>query len=98
MASGVDVLEQLELPLPAGRLQHRHLGMVAIETDCGGGPFAADLVTTDDGEAEVGEECDRRLDVPDGDSDVLEFDGHARHGNPTLRFIAPTRVQRGFEL
>jgi hypothetical protein len=51
--------------------------VVAVEADGGVGPLAADRVAAQEGEAEVGEEGDRRIEVADCDADVLELDGHA---------------------
>jgi hypothetical protein len=45
--------------------------VVAVEADRGVGPLAADSVAADQGEAEVGEERDRLLDVANRDADVL---------------------------
>src|SRR6478736_271893 len=74
---GVDVLEELEAAVTVGRLEHRDLGVVAVEADGRVGPLTADRVTTDDRETEVREESDRCVEVADSDSDVLELDGHA---------------------
>jgi hypothetical protein len=46
-----------------------------------------DRVTTEDGQAEVGEEADRRFEVADGDADVFEFDGHTLHATGPGRFV-----------
>ena len=73
----VEVLEELETTVAVRRLEHGDLGVVAVEADGGVGPLAADRVTAEDGQAEVGEEGDRRFEVADGDADVLELDGHA---------------------
>src|SRR6185312_3536109 len=61
------------------RLEHRNVGVVAIEANGSVGPFATDRVTADDRETEVGEEGDRGFEVANGDADILKFDGHARH-------------------
>ena len=74
---GMDVLEVLKPTLAVRCLKHRDLGMVAVKTHGGIRPLAADRVPADDGEAEVGEERERCFDVADGDSDILESDGHA---------------------
>jgi hypothetical protein len=75
---GVDVLEELEATAAVGGLQHGDVGVVAVEADGRVGPLTADRVAAEDGEPEVGEEGDRRLEVADGDPDVLELDGHVR--------------------
>ena len=76
---GMDVFEQFELTLPIGRREHRDLRVVAVEADGGIGPIAADLVTADDREAEIGEEGDGCFEVAHRDGDVLQFDGHGSH-------------------
>ena len=53
--------------------------MVTVEADGGVGPLAADRIAPEDGQAEVGEEGDRRFEVADGDANILKFDGHAWH-------------------
>ncbi|GAA4284168.1 hypothetical protein GCM10022261_16990 [Brevibacterium daeguense] len=50
--------------------------MVAIEADGRVGPLAADRVTTQNRETEIGEEGDRGLQVAHGDSDILKLDSH----------------------
>ncbi len=98
---GVDVLEELEATAAVRRLEHRDLGVVAVEADGGVGPLAADRVTAEDGQTEVGEEGDRRFEVADGDADVLEFDGHASHATHSGRraqvrgLPVPARSGRG---
>ena len=64
-------LEELEATVAVRRLEHGDLGVVAIEADGGVGPLSTDRVTAEDGQAEVGEESDRRFQVADGDADVL---------------------------
>ena len=81
---GVDVLEELEATVAVRGLEHRDVGVVAVEADGGVGPLAADRVAAEDGQPEVGEEGDRRLEVADGDADVLELDGHASHATPSI--------------
>ncbi|EON24614.1 multi-sensor signal transduction histidine [Nocardioides sp. CF8] len=76
---GMDVLEELETTVAVRRLEHGDLGVVAVEADGGVGPLPADRVAAQHGEAEVGEEGDRSVDVAYGDPDVLEGDGHAQH-------------------
>lgn len=51
--------------------------MVAIKSDGSLGPLAADRVTADDREPEVGEEGDCCFEVANGNTDVLKFDGNA---------------------
>ena len=75
----MDVLEELEAAVAVRRLEHGDLGVVAVEADGAVGPLSTDNVTAEDGQAEVGEEGDRRFHVPDGDADVLQLDGHALH-------------------
>src|SRR3712207_6136168 len=58
------------------RLEHRDLGVVAVKSDGGVGPLAADGVPADQHEAEVGAEGDRFFEVANGDADVLESAGH----------------------
>ena len=82
---GVDVLEELEATVAVRRLQHRDLGVVAVEADGGVGPLATDRVAADDRQPEVGEEGDRRFEVADGDADVLELDGHVSHATEPVR-------------
>ena len=78
---GVDVLEELEATIPVWRLEHRDSGVVTVETDSGVGPVSTDRVTAEDGQAEVGEEGDRRFKVAHGDADVFKFDRHALHAS-----------------
>ena len=85
---GVDVLEELEATLTVGGLEHRDVGVVAVEADGSVGPLATDRVAADDRETEVGEEGDRCLEVANGDADVLKFDGHALHATEPARLHA----------
>jgi len=73
----VDVLEELEATVAVWRLEHRDVGVVAVEADGGVGPLSTDRVTAENGQPEVSEEGDRRFEVADGDTDVLELDWHA---------------------
>src|SRR4051794_9015493 len=75
----VDVLEKLEATVAVWRLEHGDVGVVAVEADSGVGPLSTDRVTPEDGQPEVDEEGDRRFKVADGDTDVLELDGHGLH-------------------
>jgi hypothetical protein len=77
MASGWRYSKSSSVPWPSGRLQHREPDVVAVEADRGVCPLAADGVAAEDGETEIGEEGDRRVEVADGDADVLQLDGHA---------------------
>src|SRR4051794_8290795 len=72
----MEVLEELEPAVAVRRLEHGDLGVVAVQADGGVGPLPADRVTAKDGQPEIGEEGDRRLEVADGDADVLQRDGH----------------------
>ena len=92
---GMDVLEELEATVAVWRLEHGDVGVVAVEADGGVGPLSTDRVTAEDGEAEVGEEGDRRFEVADGDPDVLEFDGHASHAIESARFARFSRPNTG---
>lgn len=74
---GMDVLEELEATLTVWCLEYRDLGVVAVQANSCVCPLAADRVTADEGQAEVGEEGDRFFDVAHGNADVVEFDGHA---------------------
>src|SRR5690606_14645479 len=49
------------------------------------GPLTADRVTAQDGQPQVGEEGDRRLEGSDRDPDVLQRDGHAVQGSEPRR-------------
>jgi len=73
---GMDVLEELEATVAVGRLEHGDVRVVAVQADCRVGPLPTDRVTTEEGEPQVGEERDRRIQVVHGDTDVLELDGH----------------------
>ena len=75
----MNVLEELETTVAIWRLEHGDVGVVAVEADGCIGPLSTDRVTAEDGKPEVGEEGDRRVEVADGDPDVLEFDGHVFH-------------------
>src|SRR5215207_3937996 len=86
---GVDVLEELEATIAVRRLKHRDVGVVAVKADGGVGPLATDGVSAEDGQAEVGEEGDRRVQVADGDADVVELDGHALQASKQ-RVTAPS--------
>src|SRR4051812_31000915 len=72
----MDVLEQLQATGAVRRPEHRDLRVIAIEADGGVGPLSTDRVTAENAQPEVGEEGDRLVKVADGDSDVLELDGH----------------------
>jgi hypothetical protein len=72
---GVDVFEELEATVAVRRLEHRDVGVVALEADGGVGPLATDRVTAEHGQPEVSKEGDRRFEIADGDADVLKFDG-----------------------
>ncbi len=89
---GMDVLKEFKATVTVWRLEHRYLGVVAIKADGGVGPLAADGVTADDREAEVGEKGDRCFEVANGDADILKLDGHAVHatqpGNARARAVA----------
>src|SRR4029453_19444478 len=76
---GVDVLEELEATVAVWRLEHRDVGVVAVEADGGVGPLSTDRGTSENGQPEVSEEGDRRFQVADGDADVLQLDAHALH-------------------
>jgi hypothetical protein len=84
---GVDVLEELNPTGTVRRLEHRDVGMIAVEADGSVRPLTADGVPADERETEVGEERDRCLEVLNGDADVLEFDGHARHATEPPRSV-----------
>lgn len=75
---GVDVFEQLDAAVAVGRLEQRDPGVVAIEANRRIGPFAADRVTPENREPEVGEERDRLFDVTNCHADVLKSDAHER--------------------
>src|ERR687893_2205377 len=96
---GVDVLEELQAAVAVWRLEHGDVGVVAVEADGRVGPLSADRVTAEDGQPEVGEEVDRRVEVADGDADVLEFDGHAlnaiKSGNLPRSVKLAAAVPRG---
>ena len=66
--------------------------LLATFVDMTGKPCAklVPVEAADDLEAEVGEEGDGRVDVADGDADVLESDRHALHASPA----APSRPRR----
>ena len=85
IASGWDVLEELEATRAVWRLEHGDVGVVVVEADGCVGPLSTDGVTAEDGQPEVGEEGDRRFEVTDGDADVLELDGHALHATKAKR-------------
>jgi hypothetical protein len=72
----MEVFEELEATGTVGGLEHGDVRMIAVEADRRVGPFPTHGVTTEEGESEVGEEGDRRLEVANGDADVLELDGH----------------------
>ena len=57
---GVDVFEELEATVAVWRLEHRDVGVVAVEADGGVGPLSTDRVTSKNGQPEVSEEGDRR--------------------------------------
>lgn len=73
----VDVFEEFQLTLAIRGLENRNFRVVAIKPDGSVGPFAADRVTAEDCQAEVGEKGDGCFDVPNRNTDVLKFDGHA---------------------
>ena len=73
----MEVLEELETTVAVRGLQHRDPSVVAVKSDGRVGPLAADRVTADDREPEVGEKGDCCFEVANGDTDVLKFDGHA---------------------
>ena len=91
---GVDVLEELKATVTVWRLEHRDVGVVAIKADGSVGPLTTDRVTANDGEAEVGEKGDRCFEVANGDTDVLEFDGHELHATEPGRFAAVVEQRR----
>src|SRR3954454_22965223 len=84
---GVDVLEELEATVAVWRLEHRDVGVVAVEADGGVGPLSTDRVTSENGQPEVSEEGDRRFQVADGDADVLQIDAHALHATESGRRV-----------
>src|SRR5215212_3125969 len=84
---GVDVLEELEATVTVWRLEHRDVGVVAVEADRGVGPLSTDRVTTEDGQPEVSEEGNRRFQVADGDADVLQLDAHVLHATESGRRV-----------
>ena len=47
---GVDVFEELEATVAVRCLEHRDVGVIAVEADGRVGPLAADSVTAHDGE------------------------------------------------
>jgi len=51
------------------------------------GPLSTDRVTSENGQPEVSEEGDRRLQVADGDADVLQLDAHALHATESGRRV-----------
>ena len=73
---GVDVLEELKATVTVRRLKHRELDVIAIESDRSFGPLAADGVSAEDCQTEIGEEIDRSIEVSHGDTDVFKSDGH----------------------
>ena len=81
---GEPSVPELEGAVTVRSLQHRDVGVVAVEADGSVGPLAADRVAADDFETEVGEEGDRCFEVANGDADVLKFDGHALHATARL--------------
>jgi hypothetical protein len=68
IASGVDVLEEPEATVAVWRLEHGDMGVIAVETDGGVGPLSTDRVAAQGGQPKVGEEGDRRFEVPDRDA------------------------------
>ncbi len=76
---GMDVLEEFEATAAVWRLEHGDVGVVAVEAHGGVGPLATNRVATEDGQTKIGKERDCRLEVTDGDTDILEFDGHPQH-------------------
>ena len=44
---GVDVFEELEATVAVWRLEHRDVGVVAVEADGGVGPLSTDRVTSE---------------------------------------------------
>src|SRR6202012_4947837 len=91
---GMDVLEELEATVTVRCLEHGNVRMVAIKADGGVGPFATDRLTADDRETEVGEKGDGCLEVANGDTDVLKFDGHGLHATETARSAGPSTFVR----
>src|SRR4051794_750298 len=87
---GVEVLEELEATVAVRRLEHRDVGVVAVEADGGVGPLSLDRGTADNGQPEIREEGDRRFEVADGDADVLELDGHALQATESVRAVQTT--------
>ena len=71
----VHVLEHLDMAIAVGCLEHGDVGGVTVQADGGVSPLAADPGASEHRQAEVGEEGDRGVQVADGDTDVLEFDG-----------------------
>ncbi len=84
---GMELLKELEATVAVWRLEHRDVGVVAVEADGGVGPLSTDRVTAENGQTEVSEEGDRRFEVADGDADVLELDGHALHATKSGRRV-----------
>ena len=75
------VLEHLNTIIAVGCLEHGDVGGVAVLTDGGVSPLAADPGASEHRQAEVGEEGDRGVQVADGDADVIEFDRHGPQGS-----------------
>lgn len=74
---GVDVLEEFDLASTIRGLQHGDPGVVAVQPHRRVGPLTADGVLPHQREAEIREECDRGVQVANGDADVFEPDVHA---------------------
>jgi hypothetical protein len=77
--SRMDVLEQLKPPVTVWGLEHGDVGVVAVQANGGIRPLSTDRIPAQDSQSEIDEEGDRCLKVTDGDSDILELDGHAWH-------------------
>jgi hypothetical protein len=74
----VEVFEEFKARVAVRRLKHGDIGVIAIETDGGIGPFSANGVAAEECQSEVGEEGDRRFEISYGDTDVLELIGMRR--------------------
>ena len=93
---GVDVLEDSpRLTIAVWRLEHGDVGAVAVETDGGVGPLAADRVAAEDDQTEVGKEGDRGFEVADGDTGRCPFSWACVARYRVGRSLRPLRPRRG---
>src|SRR5438270_12185103 len=89
----MEVLEQLQATFAVRRLEHRDLGVVAVEADRGVGPLSTDRATAGNAEPKVGEEGDRLFEVADRDADVHELDGNSI-STPVPRVVRAADLRR----